>query len=68
MNKREKGKYRLEMCWNGRIHHEFYTDKARALARKEELANYRDKDDPLFSPFTQLKIDFIPEDKLPIHR
>jgi hypothetical protein len=65
MNKKEKGKYKLEVDWNGRRHTEWYTDKSRAIARKEELENYRDEDCPNFSPFSNIKIEFVSENKLP---
>lgn len=68
MNKKQKGKYRLEVDWNGRRHTEWYTDKSRAEARKEALTNYRDQDSPLCSPFTNITIDFVSEDKLPFRR
>lgn len=68
MNKREKGKYALEVDWNGRRHTEWYTDKSRAEARKNELENYRDNDSPLCSPFTNITIKFVPEEKIPIRR
>lgn len=68
MNKREKGKYRLQVDWNGRRHTEWYTDKSRAEARKIQLINYRDEDSPLCSPFTNVKIEFVPEDQIPLRR
>lgn len=68
MNKKQPGKYRLTVYWNGREHEEWYTDKSRAIARKEELSNYRDADSPDSSPFTNIKIEFVPEDKIPVRR
>ena len=65
MNKREKGLYALSFLWNGRRHIEYYKDKSRALIRKDNLENYRDKDDPDASPFTDFKLIFLSEDKLP---
>ena len=67
MNKKEKGKYKLRVDWNGSRHTEWYTDKSRALSRKEQLENYIDDDDPNCSPFTNITIEFVREDELPIY-
>ena len=68
MNKRKQGKYKLEVDWNGRKHEEWYTDKSRAETRRNELENYRDNDSPNQSPFTNIKIIFVEEKKIPIYR
>ena len=68
MNKREKGKYKLQVEYNGRRYTEWYTDKSRAILRKQHLENYRDDDCPYCSPFINIKIEFVQEDKLPIGR
>ena len=68
MNKRQQGKYKLEVDWNGRRHAEWYADKARAEVRKSQLENYRDDDSPHCSPFTNIKIKFVPENEMPIYR
>lgn len=65
MNKKQKGKYKLTVRWNGRDHEEWYNDKSRAVSRKESLEAYRDADNSESSPFTNIKIEFVPEDKLP---
>lgn len=66
MNKRQKGKYKLELDWNGRRHTEWYNDKSRAESRKNELESYRDDDSPNCSPFTNIKIQFVEENQLPL--
>ena len=68
MNKKQQGKYRLEVDWNGRTHTEWYIDKSREESRKNELENYRDADSSSRSPFTNINIKFIPENEIPNYR
>ena len=67
MNQKEKVKYSLRGDWNGRRHTEWYNEKSRAILRKQELENYRDDDCPNYSPFTNIKVDFVSEDDLWLH-
>ena len=66
MNKQKEGKYLLTFTWMGKRWEEWYRDKSRAIARKEELANYKEADGEV--PFTNFKIEFIPEDRIHLYR
>lgn len=64
MNKRQKGKYRLEIGGVGGTSVEWFNDKTKAIARKEQLENYRDADSPTRSPFVISKFEFVPEEEM----
>jgi len=69
MNKRTPGKYRLEFCTagledcSGTV--EWFTDKSRALARKQELETFCTEGR---RPFKIISFKFVPEDEMHIYR
>lgn len=67
MNKHKQGKYKLTFQDYTGNNTEWYRDKSRAESRKNELENYRDKEDGSY-PFTNVKIIFIPEEEIHLHR